>query len=294
VFLAGSIALLTNIAIREKQFKKIAYAGVVQNTSNAVSRVALGKASLTKIGLILSNVVALLASASVLFGIRKKLSNKTTLGEEINTALKYKDFPIYNGTRSALSQVSSNLPFLFLPGFFESDQIGIFSLAFIMLTTPVNLIIGSLFTSFFEKLSSSQKLNEPLMPLVKQYWKSLCIYILPLFVIAILLAKPLFPFVFGNRWEVAGTYFSYLAPWGFMMLLINPFYSIFIIFRKQKAFLLIDILYLTVRVIALYIGVLSADFKLCVICFSLSGILFTIIYFSRIYHILQQYEKKLI
>ncbi|MDR1783869.1 MAG: oligosaccharide flippase family protein [Dysgonamonadaceae bacterium] len=291
VLFTGSIALLTNLAIREKKFKKIASAGVIQNTTNAGSRVAFGSFGLTKMGLIISNVIALFAAASFLFPIRKSASSKSSLPDETHTALKYRDFPLYNGARSAISQVSSNLPFLYLIGFFDTGILGVFSLAFIVLTTPVNLIINSLFTTFFEKLSSLHKQNEVIIPIIKKYWKSLCYYILPLFVIGFFIAKPVFAFVFGSQWTVAGEYFSYMLPWGFMMLIINPFYSVFIVFRKQKLFLSIDFLYLLIRFIALFVGVKMDDFKLCIILFTLAGIVFSLIYLIIINHILQKYEK---
>ncbi|MDR1719593.1 MAG: oligosaccharide flippase family protein [Dysgonamonadaceae bacterium] len=292
VIFTGSIFLLTNLAIRRKQYKTIASAGLLQNTVNAGSRVTFGNLALTQIGLIVSNVLSLVAATTLLFPIRKRLFWKDKCIDNLNTALKYKDFPMYNCVRSVINQVSMNLPFLYLIGFFDTDRIGLFSLAFIVLTTPINLVVNSLYSVFFERFSASQKQGVSAMPLVKKYWKAMVIYVLPLFILAFFIARPLFPIVFGSQWLTAGSYFTSMLPWGFLMLFICPFYSAFIVFRKQNIFLVIEILYLLVRFIALFVGVKYGDFRLCVLLFTLAGIIFSCLYITVIGIILRNEINK--
>jgi O-antigen/teichoic acid export membrane protein len=291
VLFSGIIVLLNNLAIRKKKFRTIASANVVQSASNAVFKLSFGGLSFTKFGLVISNVISLVAAAFVYFPLKKHMSIDGKRQSELQTAWKYRDFPTYNLIRSLLNQVSNNLPFLYLIGFFDAERLGIFSLAFFVLTAPINLIINSLFTTFFETFSTAKKTNAPILPVMKSYWKGLCLYILPIFVLAFLVAKPLFAFIFGSQWETAGTYFQYMLPWGFMLLMTNSFYSVFIVFEKQKSVLLIDFLYLIARFFSLYVGVCMKDFNISIMLFALSGIIFTSIFMARIYFIVRKYER---
>jgi O-antigen/teichoic acid export membrane protein len=291
VLFSGVIALLNNLAIRKKKFRTIASSNVVQNVSNAVFKLSFGGLSFTKFGLIISNVISLIAAAFAYFPLKKHISIGGKQQYELQTAWKYKVFPTYCLIRSLLNRVSSNLPFLYLIGFFDAEQLGIFSLAFFILNTPIFLVINSLFTTFFETFATAHKINAPILPVMKNYWKGLCLYVLPIFILVFSVAKPLFAFIFGSQWEMAGTYFQYMLPWGFMLLMTNSFYPVFIVFEKQKGVLLIDFLYFVTRLFALYIGVCMEDFNVCIMLFALSGIIFTSIYIIRIYFIVSKYER---
>jgi len=288
VFIAGTVNLLNNLAVREKKFKTIAAANVVQNVSNAISKLSFGGLSLTKFGLIASNIVALSAAAVPYLragALRIGALRATPLREEFSAALKYRDFPTYNLACSLINQVSSNLPFLYLIGFFGAEQTGLFSLAFFVLTAPVNLVNGSLFTVFFEKFASLQKDGASLFPVIKDYWKGLCIYILPVFILGYFIAQPFFSFVFGEQWTAAGTYFRYMLPWGFMLMTTAPLYPVFIVLRKQKQTTCVELIYLLIRWLALFAGVYFADFGLSIMLFSTAGIVFGLFYILWIYFI---------
>jgi O-antigen/teichoic acid export membrane protein len=293
VLFSGVTTLLNHFAIRKKKFRIIATANVVQNTSNAVFKLSFGGLSFTKSGLIISNVIAHIASVFAYFPLKKHIPAGGKQPNELQTAWQYRDFPTYNLIRALINQVSNNLPFIYLIGFFDAERMGIFLLAFLVLTTPVFLIVQSLFGTFFETFATARKTNTPVMPIMKDYWKTLCCYVLPFFILVFPVAKPLFAFVFGSQWEMAGTYFQYLLPWGFMVLMTNALYPVFVVFRKQKSVFLIDFVYLVVRFFALYTGVRSANFGLSIFLFSLAGIIFAAVFMTRIYFIVLKYEKRL-
>jgi O-antigen/teichoic acid export membrane protein len=300
VFIAGTVNLLNNLAVREKKFKTIAAANVVQNVSNAVSKLSFGCLSLTKFGLIASNIVALSAAAVMYLRVgalremfRLRALRATPLRREFAVALKYKDFPIFNLARNLLNAFSINLPFLYLLGVFGSEKLGLYSLAFFVVSTPVNLVTGSFFNTFFEKISSSVREKVSIFQFIKDYWKGLCIYILPCFILSFFVAEFVFGFVFGSQWTESGLYFKMLLPWYFLSLAVNPVFPLIIVLRKQKQTLIMDVFCLILRCAGLFAGVCLSDFKLGILLFSVAGILITFVYLFWIIYIIKKYENSI-
>jgi len=300
VFIAGTVNLLNNLAVREKKFKTIAAANVVQNVSNAVSKLSFGGLSLTKFGLIASNIVALSAAAVMYLRVgalremfRLRALRATPLRREFAVALKYKDFPIFNLARNLLNAFSINLPFLYLLGVFGSEKLGLYSLAFFVVSTPVNLVTGSFFNTFFEKISSSVREKVSIFQFIKDYWKGLCIYILPCFILSFFVAEFVFGFVFGSQWTESGLYFKMLLPWYFLSLAVNPVFPLIIVLRKQKQTLIMDVFCLILRCAGLFAGVCLSDFKLGILLFSVAGILITFVYLFWIIYIIKKYENSI-
>jgi len=296
VLIAGIINLLNNLAVRKKQFKTIAAANVVQNSANAASKLIFGSFSITKLGLIVSNIIALTAAGFTYLRTKKLCATSlhtSSLRNEISIALKYRDFPTYNLGRNLLSQVSGNLPFLLLLGSFGAEKLGLYSLAFFAVSTPVNLLANSFFSTFFEKISSSIAKEETIFAFMKNYWKGLIIWLLPIFVLAFFIAEPLFGFFFGTQWTEAGMYFKILLPWLFMVLITSPLHSVFYVFNLQKKTTIAEIIYLLIRFLAIYSGICFGDFMISILSFSLVGFLYGLFYMNWIFRIVVNYEKKL-
>ncbi|GHT86281.1 polysaccharide biosynthesis protein [Bacteroidia bacterium] len=294
VFISGLLFLLSNLAVRKKKFKIQAYSNVVKNSVNSLSRLALGLFSFTGIGLVFSNVIALIAAVFP-YSSLKKFSISALRGkwvDEKKAAWQYKDFPIFNLGRNFLSSFSTNLPFLYLISIFE-DKLGLFSLSFLVLNTPISLFTNSLFSTFFENISTYEREKKSILPTLKTYWKSIFLYILPLFVVAFFIAKPLFSFIFGAIWEESGIYFRYLLPWMFLMLATAPLYSVFIVFKKQNKTLWVEVIYLLLRWLALYTGVHFMNFQLGILLFSMTGTLIMIVFLIWIYTIIRKYETQI-
>ncbi|MDR3217932.1 MAG: oligosaccharide flippase family protein [Dysgonamonadaceae bacterium] len=295
VFISGLLFLLNNLANREKKYKLIASSNVVKNTVNTTFRLLTGLFAWTGIGLILSNLVALFVSAFPYRTLNKSviIAMKGKWKEEKYSAWQYKAFPVFNLSRTFLSSFSTNLPILYLIGFFDEKKIGLYSMAFIVIYTPISLITNSLFSTFFENITSCKREGKSIFPLLKTYCKSICIYILPFFILASFIAEPLFRIVLGAKWEESGIYFRYLLPWMFLLLATAPLNSIFIIFNKQNKTLWLEVFYLLLRWLALYTGIHFINFSLGILLFSMTGVLFSMLSLIWIYVIIRNYTKNI-
>jgi len=295
VLFTGLTFLLNNLATREKQFKRIAAAGLLQNSVNTAGKLIAGFSGFTRIGLIFSNLLSVIAGNVPYLSLKRPLLDalKWNWSNERKTALRYIDFPSFNLGRTFLSGFSINLPFLILIGIFGEASLGLYSLAFALLYRPINLFANSLYTTLFENGASTIRDKKPLLPSLKRYWKYLCFYILPCFVLAFFIARPLFVIFFGAEWEESALYFQYLLPWMFMIMLVSPVQFMPILFNKQKIALCLEIIHLLFRWGALGIGIYLMHFQTGILLFSLVGLFFTSLNFIWFYLMIKKYEQNL-
>ena len=295
VFFTGLGFLLNNLATRKKKFKRIAASGLAQNCVNTLGKLIAGFSGFTRIGLIFSNLLSVIAGNIPYLSLKKTILEalKWKWKDEREVALRYIDFPRYNLGRTFLSGFSINLPFLILIGIFGESRLGFYSLAFFLLHRPINLLANSLFTTLFESGASIIRDKKPLSPSLKIYCKYLCFYILPCFVLAFFIARPLFAIIFGSGWEESAIYFQYLLPWMFMTMMVAPIQFLPILFHKQKIALSLEILNLILRFGALGIGIYFLHFQTGILLFSIVGLFFTSVNIVWFYSMIRQYEEGL-
>ena len=295
VFFTGSIYLLNNLATREKQFKRITATGLVQNFVNTAGKLIAGFSGLTRTGLIFSNLLSVVTGNIPYLSLKKTLEEalRWNWDDERKTALRYIDFPRFNLGRTFLSGFSINLPFLILIGIFGETSIGLYSLAFTLLYRPVNLFANSLYTTLFENGASTIRDKKPFLPSLKKYWKYLCFYILPCFILAFLISRPAFVILFGSQWKESAIYFQYLLPWMFMAMMVSPVQFVPILFNKQKIALWLEIIHLLFRWGALGIGIYLMRFQTGILLFSIVGLFFTSVSFMWFYSMIKKYERGL-
>ena len=292
VFFTGLGFLLNNLATREKQFKRITAAGLTQNIVNTCGKLISGFSGLTRTGLIFSNALSLITGNFPYLSLKSFIKDalKGNPNDERKAALRYIDFPGFYLGRTFLSGFSINLPFLILIGVFGESSLGLYSLAFTLLYRPVNLIGNSLYTTLFENAASALRAQKPILSSLKKFWKNLCLFVLPCFIIAFFIAKPAFVILFGERWTESALYFQYLLPWMFVTLMASPIYFVPILFKKQRKALILEITFLMLRWGALGIGIYSASFQTGILLFSLVGLLFTGVNFGWYYSLIRKYE----
>jgi O-antigen/teichoic acid export membrane protein len=293
IFMMGLTAMANNLAVREMKFKTVARSGVAQNLTNTASKLGFGFAGLTGLGLVASNVTALLSAIISYLPLKKyflKALTHSRWRDEKAAAAIHSDFPKYNLVRNITASFAVNLPFLYLAGFFMPEQSGLLALAAFAVSAPVNLVTGSLFFTFSNKITLLKREGKPIMPFVKTYWKGLLMFVLPTFAVVFIIARPMFGFIFGQQWEASGIYFRMMLPWMFMLMATNPVYTIFMVFKKQQKTLYIELAGLALRLTALFTGIIKHDFNLSVMLFYASGFLITSISFIWIYSIIRRYE----
>lgn len=293
--LLGAFNILSNLANKTKQYKSIATANLLLNILNSLSKVAayflIPNAGGLLAGQINGQLLACLAFVKLKGYIRKAFySGKQQM---IEIARKYKDFPLYNMPRGALNSFSMNLPFLILTGIFGEARLGLFFIGFNITFRPISLVSNSIYQVLYEKVAGLKQENMKISHIINSLWKSTTLYLSPCFLIAFIIAPWLFKFVFGAEWEESGTYFRYILPWMFGILITTPIGFLPLLFNRQRKAMIIEVSYFICRIASLLIGIYAEDFNLCILLFSLTGLLFMAINFFWYTSLIRKYEHHL-
>lgn len=294
VFFSGLFHILSNLSVKKKQFKTIASSNLSMNVTSSFFKLGFGFLSVSS-GLIYANLIGQITGCISFYksksSVVKALKGKWS--EQKEAGVRYKAYPTFNMARTFISYFSWNLPFLMLTGVFGESLLGLFSITFTVGFRPINLLVDSLFSAFFQKTASLVEEKKHILPKLKQFWTKTVLILIPGCIIVYIISPMLFKFVFSEAFEQSGIYMRILLPWLFMTIITKPLGFIPLVFHKQGSSLWIEIIYLLFRLGAIYTGIYLNSFDLAIILYSLVGTLFMIIMLSWYIYLIAGYEKKL-
>jgi O-antigen/teichoic acid export membrane protein len=288
-FLFGCITTLNYWNNRNKNFKHIASGTVVKSSIMSSCQITIGLTSIKHIGLIpgllLGQISQLLFLAKKTFTSIYNLKDEVSFQKMIFLIKKYKDIPLFNTLINFLNTLSNEIPILLLTKYFGLATVGIYGLAVKVGRAPSGIIQNSVGQVFFNKATEVYNKKENLLRVVKKtsnnLFKISLAFFIPLFIISFYL-----DLIFGEDWTEVGGYLRILIPWLCIMFVSSPISNISVILNKQKVILCYDILLLTSRFLAFYIGYhFYNNVFISLLLFSAVGVIFNIfilIYFFKI------------
>ncbi len=194
-------------------------------------------------------------------------------------AFQYLAFPKYSVLGTWLNTASRQLPLILLPFFFGKEVAGFFVLTYRVMLAPVALVSQSISEVFYEKATVANTESElSLANLTRstakfQFWLG----IFP--VIAVVLFGPqLFGFIFGEAWEISGTYAQWLGPWILVMAIASPLSYLVDIKNKLPVQLVYNMFLLLVRTAALFWGSVVSSALVSVMAFGISSFILVFLY----------------
>lgn len=273
LFFTGIAYLCNDLMVRLKQFKRIAAANLTTHVSASAMKAAAGFLSFGGPGLIISHIGSYICTCFFYLKYAKRYFGAGDWQTQKKTAAKYSDFPKYNTGRTLVNYLASNAPFLLLTATFGESPLGLLSLAMIIFR-PVNLVAGSLFSVFYEKITSLKNDKKSIKPLLTKYWSKAAMIVIPLLTVAYFIAPWIFRVIFGEMWEKSADYFRLLLPWVLAVILVSPVKFIPIIFGKQKKAFFLEAICFVVQVFALIAAVHLKNFDLAIQLFALINFVF--------------------
>lgn len=262
----GSHQILVYWSNRMKAYGANALSKVMQSLAQVASAVGLGLNAGSGTSLILSHVAGAVAGAGVLVlknrGFFPAIGKNISPTSLLHTGYRYRDFPLYSLPTAILDTVSLALPVFLISNLFSGSLTGQYSLAFRILSLPVNLIGISLGQVFFQKLSETHRRKGDVRRLIVSTWSGLILLGVGPMLLLLLLGPALFRLVFGPDWEEAGRIASILAFPLFLSFCSSPTSSALIVFRVQQYSLVIGVLTILLRPLAFYLGYLQTDLHL--------------------------------
>ncbi len=245
VFFYGIYETFSYWLNRQKQYKDFSISKITRSIAIGTGNIGFGILNFKNTGLIIGQIIGdALASFSAILSFWKKDKENLKLlnvNEIKHVAVLYKAFPMYNSIQAFADKFKESAIILIISTFFSDNISGAYFFGFKYIQAPIALIVYSLYQVFYQKFSDKFNKSEKLYPALIQILKKSIIFAAFLFLIIFFTSEPLFSFVFGKEWEIAGSYVKLLAP----MLAINFVSSqisfLPLILKKQNIFLYISL-----------------------------------------------------
>jgi len=207
----GLYTMLNYWAVRQRDYGRITYTKINQGVGGSVCKILLGILSFGPIGLIIGQIVSQIAGITTLARamLRKERANLKTisLSGMVSVAKTYKSFPVFNFPASIVNTMSLQLPPLMLLALYDSDVVGFYALAHMLVVLPGSLISGSMGQAFLgEAAKMVREGSRELRSLYVRTLKHLFVIGVPLIGIPALCAPFVAPIIFGEVWTEAGWY----------------------------------------------------------------------------------------
>ncbi len=207
----GLYTTLNYWAVRQRDYKRITYTKINQGAGGSVCKILLGILSFGSVGLIVGHVVSQIAGITTLARAmwRKERNNLKAISwnRMKSVAKTYKGFPVFIFPASIVNTMSLQLPPLMMLALYDSEVVGFYALAHMLVVLPGSFISGSMGQAYLGEASKMvRERSQGLRSLYVGTLKHLFTIGVPLIGIPALCAPFVVPFIFGEAWAEAGWY----------------------------------------------------------------------------------------
>ncbi|GHT39074.1 polysaccharide biosynthesis protein [Bacteroidia bacterium] len=296
VLLTGLWQTFNYYFIRQKKYYNISAYNITQSIIGSGLKCVLGIKGFLQSGLVWGTlsgqffaiIISLIAGKSQLKEVKK-----TDKAKIMQTAKTYVNFPKFELPNELLNTFAGSLPVLLLSFYFKMGEIGLFSLALTVGFRPVNLFSTSVYQVLFRKMSERLQNREKLKRELLLFCKTCIITILPFFILFLFISEWAFEILFGWEWKAAGFYLKCMLPWLFLVVLVASISFIPDLFFRQKTAMHIEIVYVILRILALFTGIYFQSFRLAVILYCGISALMLFVKLSWYFCLIKRYESSL-
>jgi len=223
----GLYTTLNYWAVRQRDYGRITYTKINQGIGGSVCKILLGILSFGPIGLIIGQIVSQVAGittlARAMWKKEKERFKAISLSRMLSVAKEYKSFPVFNFPASIVNTMSLQLPPLMLLALYDSEVVGFYALANMLVVLPGSLISDSMGQAYIGEASKMvREKSRELRSLYVRTLKHLSMIAIPLIGIPALCAPFVVPIVFGEVWVEAGWYCWPLALATIMGFVVSP------------------------------------------------------------------------
>lgn len=238
VFFTGCYGILTQWAIRKKEFKKITKTKFSQGIGLNVSQMGLGLLKFGPFGLIVGHIVGnsagIVTLISNFFKSDRYLIHLASIRRIKWASKRFIRFPLFATPSQLFNKGALELPVFFITALYGSAEVGLYGLAHVIVSLPVTLIGTAISDVFFAEAAKIGK-TEPskLQKLSNKLFKQLLIIgVIPASIL-LFFGPQLFAIVFGEKWYEAGEYAQILSVLALARLVFTPITKIYFAFEKH-------------------------------------------------------------
>jgi len=203
--------ILTFWTLRSKDYMTITHTRIVQGITGSVSKIILGILSFGSFGLICGEIIGRMVGIGTLGRTIFPRIWLTIHDLDVNKmrilASRYRRFPTFSMPSSLISEISLQVPTLFIAGMFGFETVGLFSLTYSMLVLPVSFVVHSISQVFTGESSEVfRHRSHEMLALYQKTTKKLFFYGGPVILLGAVISPIVFPLIFGSAWKDAGLF----------------------------------------------------------------------------------------
>lgn len=173
----------------------------------------------------------------------------------------------------SINTIANNILPILVIGYFAKSEVGLYLMAFKILSTPLLIITSSVSRVYFQKSVTlfhhdKKGLEQLTFRVVYSNLGLIALFVLFMNSVGVYLLDILLK----DDWKDLEKYILLLSFWIVARSTFNPIASILMVIKKNHYSLVFNIYLLLVNLIAVYAGIMTQDFEKCVLAFSiLSG-----------------------
>ncbi|MBS1491599.1 MAG: oligosaccharide flippase family protein [Bacteroidetes bacterium] len=259
VLLTGLLEVLICINAWKRKFFTNGMAGFMMNLIARIFTIGYGQLSPQPIVLIGGDLLGKIAGClTIIYSLPKFISKGLAHAKTITyhtlkaVAYQYRHFPYFVFPSSAIQTFSNQLPIYFFQTKYSSAVVGAFALATSLLEIINKLIPYSIAGVFFSQAAYLKNESKQYLSLVTfKLFTALTVAAGIIFFLCAGLSRYVFPFVFGNSWQLAGIFSAILSVSYATNFINTSIVEVYKVIDKQKALLITSTISVFLKIIAL-------------------------------------------
>lgn len=246
IALAGLYEILSNWAVRKKNFRSIAKADVSQALLGGGLKIGLATAALQHVGLFVGHIAAQAAACGLLAcsALReaRKFTRHATRRTMLLALVRYSAFPKYRLPSQVMLNFGQQAPVLFISATYGAATAGQLGLALSVLALPLLLLGQTTGQAYYAEIARIGRTEpERIHRITRDVTVRLLVLGLLPTMVLMFAGAWIFPFIFGARWHDAGVFGSILSIYLLAQFVANPLSHALNVFDKQHIFLRLNI-----------------------------------------------------
>lgn len=238
ILLAGLNQAVLAWSLRQRRFKWMAAARLSQAFGTVLGQLVLAfsfKESLSHGALILGSILGLASSVGVgaiAMGRSEALAFARALVDLRairHQAMLFKKFPLFCSGPSMLAPLTAALPLWFLGRFISAEAAGHFALAQRFIQAPNSLVGNAVSQVLYQESVGGQATPKGI-----QRWFFILLAVGAAIYGTVALWPAVFPIVFGEKWRMAGSYGSLIAPGAALSFAVAPLSVVLLAQGRQE------------------------------------------------------------
>lgn len=245
IFIMAILQAFNYFINRKRQYKILSLSRVYRSLNTSAVSLAGGFWRFKPGGLIVGDLIGQAVAAIFLIRTTYRQTPQYFKNIEMSRvkamAIRYVNFPRVQVFSGLFEKVAGQAPVFLLATFFAGPAVGFFSLSQRIIISPSSLISGAMGDVFRQQASEAFIKEGNALRVFKATFKRLALIAIIPFFVGYFIVEPVFTFVLGKEWVIAGQYAKIMVPMFFLQFIVSPLSVMFVIAEKQRYDLLMQI-----------------------------------------------------